>query len=169
MAIGGIVSASAVLAGGAALPPPTEPPALAARQIEVPAGETGTCFEAPATVPSTSRTVGAATLCVDGHTLRVALLVTGLTPGEEYAGSLRYTLRPAPCRDSPCGPIDVPGDRPSTLVRHIDDGIAPFTGVLSAQKDLSDVRFVSGGAVTLEMVKLRVQADPLAEAVFILP
>jgi hypothetical protein len=171
------VMAGVVLVGGAALPPPMPiaPPVLAVRQIEAPAGEPGTCFEAPATAPSTSVTVGAGTVCVDEDELRVTLEVTGLTPGEEYAGSLRYTLRPAPCRDAqtapelPCLTIDAPGVLPSTMVRHIDDGIAPATGVLRMRKNLNDVRFRRGGEVTLELLKLREDAAPQAEAVFILP
>jgi hypothetical protein len=174
-AVVAVVMASVVLVGGAALPLPTEPGGLAARKIEAPDGETGTCLEAPATVPSTSVTVGVGTLCVDGPALHVTLQVAGLTPGEEYTGSLRYTFQPAPCRDSrtapelACRSIDAPGDPPSTLVTHIDAGIAAPTGVLRVQKHLNDGRFVSGGEVTLELLKLREDADPRAEAVFILP
>jgi hypothetical protein len=175
MAAVAIMMASLVLVGGAALPPPAEPRALIARQVYTPVGETGTCFEAPAVVPSTSVTVGVGTLCVDGHDLRVTLQATGLTPGDEYTGSLRYTLRPAPCRDSrtepesPCRSVDVPDDRPTTLVKHIDAGIAAPTGVLRVQKHLNDARFFSGGEITLELLKLREDADPQAETVFVLP
>ena len=170
-AVVAVVMAGVVLVGGATLPSPVPigPPVLAAREIKAPFGETGTCFEAPAIAPSTSVTVGAGTLCVDGHELRVTLQVTGLTPGDEYTGSLRYTPPPEPCRDAPCRPIDGSGDRPTTLVKHIDAGIAPSTGVPRVQKDLGDVRFRGGGEVTLELLKLREDADPQAEAVFILP
>ena len=80
-----VAMASVVLVGGAALPLATEPGLLVTRQIEAPYGETGACIKAPASVRSSSVEVGVATLCVDGHDLRVVLQVTGLTPGAEYA------------------------------------------------------------------------------------
>lgn len=169
MAVAAAVMATMVLVGGSAIQPPAEPfllpdPALAAATYD-----TSRCIEAPVTAPSASGAVGRATLCPSGRDLYTTLKVDGLTPGAAYTAWLVYTLRPAACNDSPCGPSDLTDGQPSGFTQYVGGGTVPATHSVEIAARLHDIRLVSGVTISLALVSPSGTGGPHARATFIIP
>jgi hypothetical protein len=157
------VIACGVLAAGQLLPAAVPAPvALPASPLEA----SDLCLDAP--LFSSASLSGSATLCKDGRTLRAALLVHGLEPGEEYTVWLSY-VSPNLCRDTPCGPADLPGDDPAGQMVRIDGGIAPSTGTMKLGGEHGNVRVLRGGQVVLTLLQPGGRAGPHAQVVFMIP
>jgi hypothetical protein len=169
MAMASAIMTSMVLIVGTTIEPPAQPIVLPSRSVDSPTGDVGRCLIAPVTAPLASGIVGQGTLCESGRDLRVTLRVTDLTPGEVYTAWLSYAPQPAPCRDSPCGSIDLPSESPAGLMERIDGGVVPPSHTLELHRELRDTRFISGAQISLLLLRPRGRVGPHAQAVFIIP
>jgi hypothetical protein len=169
VAVVAAMMASLVLAAGTSIQPPAQPILLPARPAEHAVGDTERCLSAPVTAVWAAGAVGKGILCYEGRALRIALHVADLAPGEVYTAWLSYKPQPAPCHDSPCGPVDLPGEQPSGLMQQIGSGVAPASRTLDLAADLRDVQLVSGAQISLLLLRPNGLAGPRARAVFAVP
>lgn len=167
-----IAAASVALAGavyvvGTAIPAPSAQAILPSRVVDSPLGDADACLEAPVT--SSISVSGVGVLCHDARPVRAWLRVNGLASGATYAGWLAYTHQPGQCRDTPCGPADLPGEHAAGLMLFLSQQAASPAGNLDLHGELPDIRLVSGGQVTLMLLRPGGRAGPHAQAVFIVP
>jgi hypothetical protein len=153
MATAAAIMASIVLIGGTSIEVPAQPIVLPSQQAEWARNTADGCLEAPVTAPA--GILGRGTLCESGQDLRVLLQASGLTSGERYAAWLSYTLETRPCRDTPCGSLDLPGENPASLMRQIGEGVAPASRTVEFDVTLDHVRLVTDAHVALVLSVLR--------------
>jgi hypothetical protein len=169
-----IILPAAIIAGmvlilGAMVPVSPVPETPFDRAAVAPFIDAGTCLEAPMLPFAAPGASGRATLCDDGQDLRIALQVSGLTPGEEFTAWLGYgTILPV-CREASCRLIGAPGDDPAASMQRIGDASAQPSGVLEFERELADVRLLHGARIALEVLGERGRAGPYAQAIFIVP
>lgn len=169
MAFAAAMMASLVLVAGSGIEVPTQPIVLVSRTVEAATDRHGICLEAPVTGPSIQGSTGNGRLCLDGTDVRSTLTVTSLPPGEVYSAVLSFTPPAEPCEETPCGDTDLAGGTPPGLTHLMGGGVVPPSRSLDFQYDLRQVSLLSGGRVTLLLLKPDGRAGPYAQAVFAIP
>lgn len=141
---------------------PTRPPAAAFV-------DAGTCLDAALAPFAAPGAAGQATLCDDGHDLRITLQAIGLPSDEQHSAWLAYRFTPTTCRDTACHATDGAGDDPAGAMQQIGRVTSQPDGTLELQSTLRDVRLLHGAEITVQLVGELGKAGPYLQAQVAVP
>lgn len=164
----GLIMGAGIGAVGRTIDVPSTPSSLSSRSSELLTDTPSACLDAPVTEPSASHVIGQARLCHAGRSVRFTFHASGLAPGAVYTAWLGSFEKPVSCADPACGSFDVLSQSSGVPLdaRRVEGEFASPSQALEIRGEVHDMHLVSGGQVSLMLLRPGGRAGPHAQVTF---